>query len=368
MGPTATPAGVDQTTPGNPTPADDVLTSAREQTTPAPTTGPEPTIPHAPDEASHEPAIRIVGADTGTPPSEDGQSPAATDDRGSCMPEPSHPRMSRRAVLLSGAAAAVGLIAGVATGTGPIARTLGAAGQRVPQPVVRVERVWSRARGREVGLVTILPTELPIKDMPVCLFLHGLRGAAGSAVPGPFADLLVRQVAHEKVPPFALVAVDGGDNYWHENHPGDDPMGMLLDELPRWLRARHLGDVFAAAGISMGGFGALLYARRRAERGRPVKAAAAVSPGLMTWAEMRKRNAFASERQWAGLDPRNNVAALKGTPVAVWCGAQDPFADGTREFIAKANPRIGYIGPGAHNGQFFDRMVPDLLDFLAAAL
>ncbi|GAA4416447.1 alpha/beta hydrolase-fold protein [Actinokineospora soli] len=305
----------------------------------------------------------IIAAVAGTPPVE-------TRPPGAEAPIPGTARagVSRRAVLLAGAATAVGGIAGVVTGTVPIARTFGVAGQRVPQPVVRGERVWSRARGREVALVTVLPTELPIKDMPVCLFLHGLRGSAASAVPGPLPDLLVRQVAHEQVKPFALVSVDGGDNYWHENHPGDDPMGMLIDELPHWLKARHLGRVFAAAGVSMGGFGALLYDRRRAERGQPVEAAAAISPGLMTWAEMRKRNAFADEREWAGLDPRNNVAALGGTPVAVWCGAQDPFAAGTREFIAKANPRIGYIGPGAHDGRFFDRMVPDVLAFLAAAV
>lgn len=277
-------------------------------------------------------------------------------------------RVGRRTVLLGGAVAAVGTIAGLATGTLPIARPFGAAGQRVPAPEVRVERVFSRARGREVSLVTVLPIELPIKDLPVCVMLHGRNGSAGTAIPVPMPGALVRAVAHDRMPPFALVAVDGGNSYWHENTPGDDPMRMLLHELPGWLRARHLGRVFAAAGTSMGGFGALLYARRRAERGDPLRAAAAISPAFMTWEEMSKRRAFRDERQWAELDPRNHVAALGPTQLAVWCGAQDPFAEGAREFITRANPSIGYVGPGAHNGAFFDRMVPDLLDFLGAAV
>ncbi|MFD1050542.1 hypothetical protein ACFQ1S_35960, partial [Kibdelosporangium lantanae] len=36
----------------------------------------------------------------------------------------------------------------------------------------------------------------------------------------------------------AFVALDGGDNYWHENQKGDNSMAMLMEEVPQWLRAR----------------------------------------------------------------------------------------------------------------------------------
>jgi S-formylglutathione hydrolase FrmB len=274
--------------------------------------------------------------------------------------------VGRRAVLATGAATIAGVAVGAATGT--LTRLVGAAGQRVPEPVVRAERVYSVARGREVRLVTVLPIEMPIKDLPVCLFLHGLRSTAAGAIPASVVNLVVRSVAHDRIPPFALVAVDGGDSYWHQNRPGDDPMRMLLAELPAWLRARHLGSVFAASGFSMGGFGSLLYARRRAERGDALRGAVAVSPGLMEWSEMRKRGAFRDEREWAGLDPRNNVGALGGTSVAVWCGAQDAFAAGTREFISAARPRIGRILPGRHDGRFQDVVAEDQVEFLGDVL
>ncbi|UVS77620.1 Putative esterase [Actinokineospora sp. UTMC 2448] len=252
----------------------------------------------------------------------------------------------------------------MASGVRPLARTVGAAGQRVPEPIVRREWVYSAARGRVVGMVSVLPTELLVQDLPVCLFLHGRGGTAATAFPGRLARWLVRQVAYDKAPPFAFVAVDGGDGYWHEMG-GDDPMGMLLREVPGWLAERRLGRVFAVAGISMGGFGALLYARRRAEAGAPVRAAAAISPALITtWDEMRKRGAFRSEEEWLALDPRHNVP--RDTPIAVWCGAQDSFARGTREFIERADPEVGYLGPGGHDGRFYDRVVPDLVTFLAA--
>jgi S-formylglutathione hydrolase FrmB len=267
----------------------------------------------------------------------------------------------RRVVLLAGAATIAGAV--VAASTGTLTRLTGAA-----KPVARTERVYSVARGREVRLVTVLPVEPPVADLPVCLFLHGLRGTAAGAIPPSVTDHLARSVAADRMPPFALAAVDGGDNYWHENHPGDDPMRMLLAEVPAWLRARRLGTVFAASGFSMGGFGSLLYARRRAELGDPLRGVVAVSPGLMEWPEMSRRRAFRDEREWAGLDPRNNVGALGDTPVAVWCGDQDAFAAGTREFIAVARPRIGQILPGRHDGEFQDRVARDQVEFLGKLL
>ncbi|KAA2266165.1 alpha/beta hydrolase [Solihabitans fulvus] len=283
------------------------------------------------------------------------------------------PRLSRRALLtalgLTGIATA-GIAASAATGTLPagvaMRHLLGAAGQSpVPKrSVVRLERVHSAARGRGVDLLTVLPPNVHTDGLPMSLMLHGLHGSARYAIPGNLPEALARVVAGG-VPPFGFVAVDGGDNYWHENVPGDDPMAMLLDELPRWLAARGLGQPFACTGVSMGGFGALLYDRRRAERGQPVGAIAALSPGLLTsWPEMSKRHAFANEAQWAELDPLRSVDKLGPTPIGVWVGDHDTFIDGTRRFIRDARPSVASITPGGHNDAFFRSVVPDVLRFL----
>ncbi|MDQ3403757.1 MAG: alpha/beta hydrolase-fold protein [Actinomycetota bacterium] len=284
-------------------------------------------------------------------------------------------RLSRRSLLIAGAAGAAttGIALGATTRTLPIldvlAASVGMNGDPVPKPVVRTERVYSAARGREIDLVTFLPSELPARHLPVCLLLHGLHGTARGAAPSGLARKLMRGVARGELPPFAFVAVDGGNNYWHENRVGDNSMAMLLDEMPRWLLARGLGDAtgtpFACAGVSMGGFGALLYARRRVERRQPLAAVAAISPGLlMSWREMSTRRAFKNNNEWASLDPLRNVEKLGTTPVGIWCGTEDHFIEGARKFIRLASPEIGYTGPGGHGDPFYRGVVPDVLSFL----
>ncbi|PXY27495.1 esterase [Prauserella muralis] len=293
--------------------------------------------------------------------------------------EPGRP--GRRAVLLAGAASGMaaaaftaGELGGASWSDWSSSLLRRSAGTAYAAPltgpgVTRIERVHSHARGRDVTLVLILPTAHPPRGMPMSLLLHGLHGSARGAAPGGLLRRLGTQVTAGAVPPYGFVAVDGGNSYWHEHHRGDDPMGMLLEEVPRWLRERGLGGragrPFACTGTSMGGFGALLYARRRNERRDPLAAVAAISPALMTsWEEMRKRNAFHNEADWASMDPLRHIHATRNVPTAVWCGTEDPFITGTRRFIRRAQPEIGHIAPGGHDGEFFRSTVPGLVGFL----
>jgi S-formylglutathione hydrolase FrmB len=285
-------------------------------------------------------------------------------------------QVSRRSMLVAGTAglATAGLVLGTATGVIPITDMVGdVLGVSSPPPVgadgVTIERVYSNQRHREVDLVTILPNNARPHQLPVCLLLHGLHGNARRSAPTGLAKKLVADVAAGTVPPFAFVAIDGGDNYWHENQRGDNSMGMLLEEVPRWLAARGLGDAkgvpFACAGISMGGFGALLYGRRRQESGNPAKAIAAISPGLLTsWREMSTRKAFKDTAEWASLDPLRNVDKLSKTPVGIWCGTEDHFIEGARKFIKLAKPEVQFTGPGTHGDSFYRSIVPDVLAFI----
>lgn len=294
--------------------------------------------------------------------------------------------VSRRTVLwgaLAGAAAVAGF--GVTMGSRDelaqidpsVLRTLGTAGSAgTTKPgsngTVRVERVFSPHRNREVDLVTITPRG-DREDLPVCLLLHGRFGTARNAAPTALPSALAAAAARGQVPPFAFVAVDGGgNNYWHAQ-PGDNPMAMLLEDLPRWLAERGLGGAdgqpFAVAGISMGGFGALLYTRRRQERGRPVRAVAAVSPALMTnWAEMNKRKAFRDSAEWESMDPLRHIDKLGSARVGLWCGTEDSFIGGTRQFIRQARPLVGSTGPGRHDSTYFDRVSPDVVRFIGRHL
>lgn len=287
-------------------------------------------------------------------------------------------RHSRRSILLAGASG-LGVAALTASGvtgalpaSAPLQRALGLASSSPATRVgvTRVERVFSAARGREVELVTLLPAKSAPPKLPMVVLLHGRGGKARSAAPTGLLTRLSNVVARGSAPPFGFVAVDGGNNYWHSHTPDDDPMRMLLDELPGWLRERGLGGEdgtpFACAGTSMGGFGAMLYARRRTQRRRPVAAVAATAPALITsWAQMSRRNAFRDAADWASMDPLRNIDALRGIPTGIWCGTEDSFIEGVRRYIAAARPEIGFTGPGKHGDAFNRSVVPSVVGFLA---
>jgi S-formylglutathione hydrolase FrmB len=233
----------------------------------------------------------------------------------------------------------------------------------------KVERVYSAARGREIEMLTMLPAKSPPAGLPMSLILHGLHGNARHAAPTGLLKQLSSDVARGAVPAYGFVAVDGGDHYWHENVPGDNPMAMLLEEVPRWLHQRGLGGKdglpFACTGLSMGGFGALLYARRRVERRQPPAAVATLAPALITsWPEMSKRRAFRDAADWASMDPLRNLDAIKSIPTGVWCGTEDDFIGGVRKFIAADHPAVAYTARGKHGDTFNRTVVASVVGFL----
>lgn len=282
------------------------------------------------------------------------------------------PRYSRRTLL-----AAIGVVIATAMGVATYVSSSSAVEQQiattdrvrtapVAKPVVRFERVYSAARHREVTLAFYLPAGASARGLPMSILLHGLNGDARHAAVGNLPDVLAAAVAKGSVPAFGFVAVDGGNSYWHENIPGDDPMAMLLDEVPRWLKERGYGEPFAVTGVSMGGFGSLLYARRRAERSDPVAAAAAISPGLITtWPEMAKRRAFKDEAEWASLDPLRHQRSTGPTALGVWIGDRDRFIEGTRRFIREVRPEVGTVKSGGHDDGLYRKVTPDVVQFLA---
>jgi pimeloyl-ACP methyl ester carboxylesterase len=281
--------------------------------------------------------------------------------------------LRRRTVLTSGIIGAAALGLGLAADPGNREEEVPAPAQPLAsQTTVSVERVYSEARRREVDLVMMYPAGVPREDLPVCLMLHGRFGSARKSVVN-LPQALSASVAGGEIPPYAFMAVDGGaNNYWHRNLD-DDPLWMLLDEVPKWLRQRELGDAdgqpFAVSGISMGGFGALLYARRRQERGNPLQAAAVVSPALLTnWPEMSKRKAFANEAEWTDLDPLRHVNALAGLPVGIWCGTSDRFINGARQFIDIAHPELASTTPGSHNTRYYREVLPEVVKFVGKRL
>ncbi|TDP70980.1 S-formylglutathione hydrolase FrmB [Actinokineospora alba] len=229
---------------------------------------------------------------------------------------------------------------------------------RPVEPMV-VTRLTSAARGREVDLIVMRPRDVP-GELPVCLALHG-RGASARM----FADLgvpsMLTAAVAAGVPPFAVAAVDG-DTYWVAANPADDPQRMLDQEVPGWLAAQGLRPEPAAVmGISMGAYGALNYARTH-----PV-AAAAISPALFgSWPDARSRGVFADRAQWEATEPLRHTADLTAAKVGVWCGNADPFAPVARQLIKDLRPAAAVMAPGAHDVDYWIRVLPEVLRFVGS--
>ena len=288
------------------------------------------------------------------------------------------PALTRRGLLLGGAAAVgVGALGVGAAGLAGSVETPAPIPQRVPSPPrpsrttqadTTVEWVGSAARNRSVRLVISSPTGRDRTALPLCVGLHGLGGnALWWGDPGMRHALGTAWASG--VPPFVVAALDGGDNYWHAFRPGDDPMRMLLDELPGWMTQRGIaqgtrGVPVLAAGVSMGGAGALMYARARAEQGAPVRAVAAMSPGLFTDPRVAARRPFAGTADWIANDPLRFYPELAGTPTGIWCGDRDAFAGPVRRYVALAHPQFSQISPGRHDGTYIGSILPQVTAFL----
>jgi S-formylglutathione hydrolase FrmB len=273
------------------------------------------------------------------------------------------PTLTRRQALAAGAAGAAaalaggaGLVqAGVLPGRYRVGRLLGACDVGGPPPTtaapgpIRFASFPSRRRGRRVGYGVAWPPGSGSGDrLPVCLLLHAAAGNERT----PFERLRLHHhlAQASRLPPLALASADGRGSGWSPA-AGDDPFGMLLDELLPLLSDLGLRTAPGQVGVlgwSMGGGGALRLAE--ANPGR-LAAVVATSPAVA---------AAGSEVAGAGR--------LAGLAVKVDCGANDRFAPATRALAAALPGAEIAVTKGCHDGGFWQRQAPAQLRFLAAAL
>jgi len=229
---------------------------------------------------------------------------------------------------------------------------------------------YSRARRRDVGYSVGYPTgHARGSELPLVVMLHGEganhRGALAGMTPAEAVSLVVEGAP---VPPMAMVTVDGGRGYWHP-HRRDDPMGMVVDELipmlQRWGLGREPHRV-ATMGISMGGYGALLFAELHPEL---FAAVAAISPAVWTsYAQAAAVNplAYDSAAQFARYDAVTNAPRLAHVPVRIAAGFADPFYPGVVALGRRLGPDASMVlADGCHTGPFFEAQEPPSVAFLA---
>lgn len=196
--------------------------------------------------------------------------------------------------------------------------------------------------------------------------LHGKGSDAATVMAGGVEQGLAQAVA-AGLPPFAVVAVDGGGGYWHKRASGEDSGAMVLDELIPMLAGQGLDTSRVGfLGWSMGGYGALLLgARLGAAR---TAAICAVSPALWTSSGGTAPGAFDGSDDYAA----NSVwglPALGSIPIRIDCGDSDPFYSATKQFIAQLpHGAAGGFSPGGHDGSFWSSQLPAEISWLAPLL
>ena len=162
--------------------------------------------------------------------------------------------------------------------------------------------------------------------------LHA-KGANAAEVMAGGVEQGLAQAVDAGLPPFAVVAVDGGGSYWHKRASGEDSGAMVLDELIPMLGSQGLDNSRVGfLGWSMGGYGALLLgARLGVDR---TAAICAVSPALWTSAGAAAAGAFDGADDYAANSVwgRGEFASI---PIRVDCGNSDPFDPATQQFIAQ---------------------------------
>ena len=266
------------------------------------------------------------------------------------------PNLSRRTALRLGAGA-IGATA---------LRTLIKSSPAGAAPALITGSFVSAARG---GVTTNFAIARPpgqtVALRPV-IALHGKGSDAATVMAGGVEQGLA-QAVNVGLPPFAVVAVDGGGSYWHRRSSGEDAGAMVLGELLPMLGEQGLDTSRVGfLGWSMGGYGALLLGARLG----PARTAAicAVSPALWLSSGASAPGAFDGPEDFAA----NSVFGLPGLasiPIRIDCGYSDPFYGATKQFIAQLpNPPAGGFSPGGHDGGFWSAQLPAEIAWMAPLL
>ena len=284
-------------------------------------------------------------------------------------------RWTRRRLLatgLGGVAALVGagvtgvelITHGVVPGKQALAELEGACSVTAPllrftgTGLSRSGSFYSAARHGEVGYTIAWPPGHPLgSPLPLIVMLHGYGANHSNALSDMTpVQAVALEVYGRPLPPMAMVTVDGGGGYWNP-HPGDDPMAMVMSELIPMCQGLNLGRSpmrIGTMGISMGGYGALLFAEKYPEL---IRAVAAISPAIWTtYDQARAANpgAYASASAFASADVVTHAAELSGTAVRVASGNDDPFHPGVLSLVERL-PRGATVdlSKGCHTDPFF---------------
>ncbi len=167
-------------------------------------------------------------------------------------------------------------------------------------------KLSSQILGQEVRYTIYLPPDYGTSSRryPVVYLLHGYTDNDTAWVQFGQVNLIVdRAVAAGELPPMIVVMPDGGVSWYINDYQGKVRYeDMFFKELIPYIdsnyRTRAAREFRAVAGLSMGGWGTLIYALRHPEM---FSAAAAFSPAVWTDEEIMATDDKTYEQMFARL-------------------------------------------------------------------
>jgi enterochelin esterase-like enzyme len=167
-----------------------------------------------------------------------------------------------------GAALAAALILGLA-GSAPSA----VAGDAAAGQVVEGFKVKSAILGRDVAYAVYLPPDYATsgRRYPVVYLLHGYTdNESGWIQFGEISLAADRAIADREIPPMIIVMPDGGVTFYINDAAGqvryeDMFVQELIPHIDKAWRTRPDREFRGVAGLSMGGWGTLVYTLRHPE-------------------------------------------------------------------------------------------------------
>lgn len=218
---------------------------------------------------------------------------------------------------------------------------------------------------------------------PVLYLLHGWggwdTGTHTSEWDSKFNFFAVagEMMRNGQLPPFIIVAPEGGHNYWF-NHAADDQRwgDFVAQEVVSYVDSSYRtiprASSRAIAGLSMGGLGAIQLALNHPGEFDVVGMR---SPTLRRSFDPDDAPFFGDASYYADYDPfvlANRVQSMTGLSLYIIIGDQDMWLQRTQEFRALLDQKQAsydwHVYPGGHDGDFFGSHLDEELAFYGAHL
>lgn len=244
---------------------------------------------------------------------------------------------------------------------------------------------FSASLGRTMPYEILLPAKYSatVQRYPVLFLLHGWEGDETNWF--KYTRLIDHAAGYAMI-----IVMPRAENSWYVNsatRSADRFQDYILDDLIREIDShfRTIADGHgrAIAGLSMGGYGALLLALKRPELfavAASMSGAFAgpsgvenVMPYLRASTDAAFGNAGSSTRRDNNLDMLIAAADASRTPYLLLdCGASDPLLESDRHVAAELSAHhIAYEYheyPGAHTWEFWNDSLPFVLNVTAKQL